>query len=154
MPNLRTRTALAVLAAAGAAVPVAASPVHAAGADEDSQQIHEAQVMLDAQQGRYSAARMELTWTYEDGDGGGRVTLRCHPAGGSHPDSAEACESLTEVGGYFEHLPDTGEPCTLEYRPVVVSAQGNWFKRPVDYSETFGNLCQAKVGTDRVFDFS
>ncbi|WP_017627678.1 SSI family serine proteinase inhibitor [Nocardiopsis chromatogenes] len=153
MPNLRTRTALAGLAAAGAVALAAASPVHAAGPDDKTQKIHEAQEMLDAQQGRYSAARLVLEWTFEDGGGGNRVTLRCHPTGGSHPDRAEACDSLTEAGGHFELLRNTGEPCTMEYRPVVVSAEGNWFKRPVDYTETFSNPCVAKVETDRVFDF-
>ncbi|MDA2807358.1 SSI family serine proteinase inhibitor [Nocardiopsis suaedae] len=153
MPNLRTRTALVGLAAAGTAALAAASPVQAAGPDGETQKIHEAQGILEAQEGGGPAARMVLEWEYGDGSGGGRVTLRCHPSGGSHPDRAEACESLTEAGGRFERLPDTGEPCTMEYRPVVVSAEGTWFKRPVDYTETFGNLCRAKVGTDRVFDF-
>ncbi|MDA2813924.1 SSI family serine proteinase inhibitor [Nocardiopsis sp. RSe5-2] len=149
MPKPRTRTALAGLAAAGAAALAAVSP---ALADEEAKTINGAQQILEQQEGG-PYARMSLEWKYEDGPGGGRATLECHPAGGSHPDRAVACESLTEAGGDFERLRDTGEACTLEYRPVVVSAEGNWFERPVDYTETFGNLCRAKVGTDRVFDF-
>ncbi|WP_017541183.1 SSI family serine proteinase inhibitor [Nocardiopsis halophila] len=138
MLNRQTKAAVAGLAASAAAL-IAAPPAHAAPAG--------------APPAEPSASRLVLAWTYEDGSDGSKVTLRCHPSGGSHPERSEACDALTEAGGHFEMLRSTGEPCTMQYRPVEVTATGHWFKRPVDYRETFGNLCTAKVETDRVFDF-
>lgn len=115
-------------------------PAHA----DDSQQ--------EQQTGR-GVSRLVLTWAYEDGSDAEKVTLRCDPAQGTHPNRVNACDALEQVDGYFEQLPGTNDPCTREYRPVAVAAAGYWLQRPVGYSETFSNLCIAKTQTDHVFDF-
>lgn len=96
-------------------------------------------------------------------DGGGTATgtvkLTCTPDGGTHPDPKAACSSLRAVGGDFERLPSTGQPCTREYNPHVARATGSWQVSPdgptflVEYEETFSNRCIAAVETDNVFNF-
>ncbi|WP_175541417.1 SSI family serine proteinase inhibitor [Streptomyces aidingensis] len=80
------------------------------------------------------------------------VVLECEPAGGSHPAAQDACRSLLRVGGQFERLSGQGA-CPDVWEPVLATAEGTWQGRAVSYSEIFGNLCDAAVGTDHVFAF-
>jgi hypothetical protein len=89
-----------------------------------------------------------------------RVTLTCGPDGGTHPTPEAACDSLRGVGGAFEQLPDVpGVACPTVFDPHVARADGFWIERRggpvrgVRYEQTFGNRCDAAVGTDNVFDF-
>lgn len=83
-----------------------------------------------------------------------RVLLRCHPAGGDHPQPMKACARLASRGGHVSDLnarPDT--PCVLRHAPVTVSAWGTWHGRLVRYQETFGNDCMLHAKTGAVFRF-
>ncbi|MCA1188474.1 MULTISPECIES: SSI family serine proteinase inhibitor [unclassified Saccharopolyspora] len=82
------------------------------------------------------------------------VSLRCEPVGGSHPNAAAACDSLTTAGGDFEQLGQahTGQ-CTMELKPVVGTAHGTWQGRPVHFEKEFGNQCVAASAAGAVFDF-
>lgn len=88
------------------------------------------------------------------------VTLTCSPDGGTHPTPQAACNSLRQVGGDFASLPWIPDlNCTDQYDPYTGRATGYWSQHPgdpvhdVDYTKTFGNQCNASVGTDRVFAF-
>ncbi|MHC0431757.1 subtilase-type protease inhibitor [Streptomyces sp. O3] len=76
------------------------------------------------------------------------VTLTCAPRpGGSHPDAKAACAELRAVDGAFAQLV-TAQPhiaCTMEWRPVVITADGYWEGRRVAWSATFANACQMKA---------
>ncbi|MEB3370245.1 SSI family serine proteinase inhibitor [Saccharopolyspora mangrovi] len=90
-----------------------------------------------------------------DGSGVNRmVVLRCHPTGGNHKHTVEACAQLDQVGGSFTAL-QAEEPraCTLEYAPVMVSATGAWRGSEVRFEETYSNMCALRVETGVVFDF-
>ncbi|MBB5152483.1 subtilase-type protease inhibitor [Saccharopolyspora phatthalungensis] len=83
------------------------------------------------------------------------VTLTCDPAGGSHPNPADACAVLAEVSGEFNDIPKQSPDaiCPMIWHPVDVTATGRWAGKPVNYSHTFGNDCikQSELGV--VFDF-
>ncbi|WKX69592.1 subtilase-type protease inhibitor [Streptomyces sp. XD-27] len=85
------------------------------------------------------------------------VTLNCRPkAGGTHPDASGACAALYGVDGRFAELPtpeSDGRACTKDYRPIVVTAQGVWDGRRVDYSRTYGNACTMESLRSVVFSF-
>jgi hypothetical protein len=81
------------------------------------------------------------------------VSLRCQPAGGTHPKPEHACAELAAVNGAFELLPSHPKACPLIYQPVDVSAHGRWRGRPVTFAATFDNRCLAVVGTNEIFDF-
>ncbi|UGY92453.1 subtilase-type protease inhibitor [Streptomyces gobiensis] len=83
------------------------------------------------------------------------VTLSCTPKPtGSHPKPKEACEQLQAANGNFNALPGSGQGyCTMEYNPVVVTAQGVWEGKRVNYERTFGNDCVKKAEGMAVFDF-
>jgi len=82
------------------------------------------------------------------------VELTCDPAGGSHPDATTACAELLAVAGNFDEL--AGEQttaCTMEYRPVIVNADGRWHGRPVYWGHRFSNACTMTSATGTVFRF-
>ncbi|MFI1538085.1 subtilase-type protease inhibitor [Streptomyces anandii] len=88
------------------------------------------------------------------------VTLNCAPtASGTHPDAGKACGELARVGGDFARLATLADEeggarhCTKEYQPVVVTAQGVWRGKRVDYAHTFGNACVKDVQGASVFAF-
>jgi len=81
------------------------------------------------------------------------VTLECDPDGGTHPNPAAACRSLTAVKGDFYALPSTGVPCPDVVDPVRVVAWGSWNGTTFSYEEIFINRCAAAVETDDVFRF-
>jgi hypothetical protein len=83
------------------------------------------------------------------------VTLTCAPtASGSHPAAAEACAELRAADGDFRALSFTeGVMCTKLYNPVVVTVQGVWQGKRVDYERTFANECVKNSYGDAVFAF-
>jgi hypothetical protein len=84
----------------------------------------------------------------------GAVSLRCQPAGGTHPKPVHACTELAAVNGHLERLQSRSHACTLIYQPVDVSAYGHWSGEPIAFAATFTNPCLAAVGTNGgIFDF-
>ncbi|MGP3976101.1 subtilase-type protease inhibitor [Streptomyces sp. 8N114] len=84
------------------------------------------------------------------------VTLDCMPGpSGTHPAAKEACTQLRASGGDFEALAaDAGNTyCTKEWRPVVVTAQGVWEGKRVNYERVYANSCMKKVAGASVFAF-
>ncbi|MFI9648175.1 subtilase-type protease inhibitor [Streptomyces sp. NPDC052040] len=71
------------------------------------------------------------------------VTLNCAPtASGTHPAATDACADLRSVGGDINALSARqGVFCTMLYDPVVVTVQGVWQGKRVDYQRTFANEC-------------
>jgi hypothetical protein len=85
---------------------------------------------------------------------GHSVTLKCSPAGGTHPNAAGACTALDSAGGDFEKLaPTTGRMCPHLVHPVTVSAMGTYRSVPVVYTKTFNNSCEMDRATHPLFDF-
>ncbi|GGO87676.1 subtilase-type protease inhibitor [Wenjunlia tyrosinilytica] len=83
------------------------------------------------------------------------VVLRCTPtAGGDHPAAEQACAELRAANGDFNALGAGNSPriCPKIWDPVVVTAQGVWQGKRVDYEETFGNSCMAG-DRGHVFEF-
>uniref|UniRef100_UPI001FE7A59C SSI family serine proteinase inhibitor n=1 Tax=Streptomyces corallincola TaxID=2851888 RepID=UPI001FE7A59C len=76
----------------------------------------------------------------------GRYELSCHPAGGDHPEAAEACRVLdanTVWGRDTFAAVDPGSVCTLQYGgPATAHVTGNWAGRPVDASYDRGDGCE------------
>lgn len=73
------------------------------------------------------------------------VTLNCAPRpSGTHPMPAAACMELLFVEGEFSALAEkpSTKPCTRQWAPVVVTAQGVWQGKRVAWSATFGNECE------------
>ncbi|WP_211277868.1 SSI family serine proteinase inhibitor, partial [Couchioplanes caeruleus] len=81
------------------------------------------------------------------------ATLRCEPAGGTHPHPVAACSQLQAAGGDFAAVRGTRGPCTLEYLPVTAITHGYWRGTPTSYSETFPNQCVMERTTGGIFDF-
>ncbi|WP_431045157.1 subtilase-type protease inhibitor [Streptomyces sp. P1-3] len=85
------------------------------------------------------------------------VTLNCRPkAGGTHPAPTTACAELYAVNGQFADLPalnSEGRACTKDYRPIVVTAQGVWDGKRVEYAKTYGNACTMESLRSVVFSF-
>ncbi|WP_055490963.1 protease inhibitor [Streptomyces sp. TP-A0356] len=83
------------------------------------------------------------------------VTLTCAPtAAGSHPDAVDACAELRTVGGDFSALKAReGVICTRLYDPVVVTVQGVWQGKRVDYERTFANECVKNSYGTALFTF-
>jgi hypothetical protein len=85
----------------------------------------------------------------------GSAQLRCDPPSGSHGQAGQACRDLAAADGDFTKLP--GDPnvqaCTMELRPVTVSAQGNWRGKPVAFSREYPNRCVLQAETGPVFAF-
>ncbi|MFI8188376.1 SSI family serine proteinase inhibitor [Streptomyces sp. NPDC085946] len=91
--------------------------------------------------------RDHLTVTVRNAGGGadGTFELYCHPAGGTHPDPADACaavESGTRWGrDAFAPVPE-GTLCTMQYGgPATAHVTGTWAGRPVDASYDRGDGC-------------
>lgn len=81
------------------------------------------------------------------------VTLTCGPDGGTHPNPGEACDSLRAVDGELGDLPNTGDPCPMDFDPVMARVYGYWGDEPVVYAKVFSNDCVAAASTDDVFAF-
>jgi len=81
------------------------------------------------------------------------ASLACDPAGGSHPKSHVACNSIRSVDGDFEHLPTRHQMCSMIYSPVDVTAVGDWRGVPVAFKATYPNRCAASAESSGVFSF-
>jgi hypothetical protein len=79
--------------------------------------------------------------------------LRCGTRGGDHPSSTAACRALDAADGNFAALAPKDTVCTLEYRPVTVTAHGVWRGKLVSHEATFGNACELRRTTGQIFDF-
>lgn len=108
----------------------------------------------------YAPSELVLTIGYGDNAANASiqraVSLGCSSTGvGSHPDAAGACDQLRAVGGKFDKVTKapSNRPCTMEWNPIVVTAQGVWEGRRVNYEHTFANPCELTVGQGKVFNF-
>ncbi|WP_099966529.1 SSI family serine proteinase inhibitor [Streptomyces sp. JV178] len=76
----------------------------------------------------------------------GRFELRCHPQGGSHPHTRDACGQLDQrtVWGKDPFAPVApGTVCTMLYGgPATAHVTGSWAGRPVDARFERGNGCE------------
>ncbi|MGK5552787.1 SSI family serine proteinase inhibitor [Actinomadura kijaniata] len=75
------------------------------------------------------------------------ATLWCGPDGGAHPVAENACDQLRKVSGRIGEIPEQQGPCTLEYRPVRLTATGHWRGAPRHFDRTYPNRCAAVRGT-------
>lgn len=100
--------------------------------------------------------RSTLTLTLDAARGAhDAVHLRCDPAGGAHPQPERACAELTAARGDFDHLPGSPETiaCTMEHRPLVATARGEWHGETVRWQRQYPNPCTLLYETGVVFDF-
>lgn len=81
------------------------------------------------------------------------VTLTCSPTGGTHPNPDEACTSVAQAAGNFEHLPDKDQACTLIYAPVAAEATGTYRGKTVNFNTSYPNACVADARSGGVFGF-
>jgi len=81
------------------------------------------------------------------------ATLRCEPAGGTHPDPIAACYQLRVADGDFDAVEGIQGACTMDYRPVTAVALGYWRGTRTSYRETFSNQCVMEHATAGIFDF-
>ncbi|WP_283134307.1 subtilase-type protease inhibitor [Rhizohabitans arisaemae] len=80
--------------------------------------------------------------------------LFCDPPRGTHPAASRACAQLNQVNGDPAELDvDPGAICPLIYAPVTVTATGVWQQSLVRFERTYGNSCQLRAKTGRVFAF-
>ena len=98
------------------------------------------------------SSRLTLTVTSEDGFRTA-ATLRCQPAGGTHPAPARACATLARVNGDPGRLKPAEGFCTMHYAPVTATATGRWKGERVRYRQTFSNACVLRLATHGVFSF-
>ncbi|MGW0967789.1 SSI family serine proteinase inhibitor [Streptomyces sp. NPDC002516] len=93
-----------------------------------------------------SSDRLTVTVTGAGGGADGTFELDCHPAGGTHPHAAEACDRLDRMTTWGK---DTFAPvppdalCTMEYGgPATAHVTGTWAGRPVDARYDRANGCE------------
>ncbi len=84
-----------------------------------------------------------LRVTYKDGYGAvNDQTLRCHPAGGTMPEAAQACRRLDELGGPVAQTAGQ-EMCSMLWGgPQTARITGTWRGRAIDESYSRSNGCQ------------
>ncbi|MET8845881.1 SSI family serine proteinase inhibitor [Amycolatopsis sp. NPDC004625] len=98
------------------------------------------------------ASTLQLT-THDTANRVSSVLLTCEPTGGTHPKRDKACAVLSDAGGDFARITARHQMCTLIYAPVDVTAIGTWHGKPVSYTTTFPNRCEADRDSDGVFAF-
>ncbi|ORY07640.1 subtilisin inhibitor [Basidiobolus meristosporus CBS 931.73] len=81
-----------------------------------------------------------------------QVVLDCHPMGGTHPHSAQACSALDKANGYFDKLSSNGAFCTDNFEPITATAEGNGYGHPTHFTKTYSNRCALVSESDGVFD--
>ncbi|MFI0964424.1 SSI family serine proteinase inhibitor [Streptomyces sp. NPDC021080] len=93
-----------------------------------------------------SADRLTVTVHGVGGDADGTFELDCHPAGGTHPHAADACDRLERMTTWGK---DTFAPvppdalCTMVYGgPATAHVTGTWAGRPVDARYDRSNGCE------------
>ncbi|MGP4023493.1 SSI family serine proteinase inhibitor [Actinomadura sp. 3N407] len=74
-------------------------------------------------------------------------TLWCDPDGGTLRAASQACDQLQSADGRVARIPVREGPCTLEYAPVRVSADGTWRGEPRHFARTYPNRCAAMRDT-------
>ncbi|HEX6354521.1 subtilase-type protease inhibitor [Actinophytocola sp.] len=96
-----------------------------------------------------------LTLTVVSSEGwAAAVQLFCDPPRGPHPNARRACAEIHLAQGDFDSLPGSRPMiCTMQYVPVVATAEGTWRGVPVDWEREFGNPCTMRNETGRVFAF-
>jgi hypothetical protein len=73
------------------------------------------------------------------------VKLECDPAGGGHPEAAEACAELEAAGGdpgKIEPTPHTA--CMMIYQPIAAHVDGVWRGTTIKWEHRYGNSCEMK----------
>ncbi|MEU4168066.1 SSI family serine proteinase inhibitor [Streptomyces sp. NPDC026665] len=93
-----------------------------------------------------SSDRLTVTVAGVGGGADGTFELECHPAGGTHPHAAEACDRLDRMTTWGK---DTFAPvprdsmCTMVYGgPATAHVTGTWAGRPVDARYDRSNGCE------------
>lgn len=88
------------------------------------------------------------------GDPIASADLVCNPDTGTHPDPAAACAALERAAGDPAKLAGEPGPCTMEWVPVTVTAEGYWHggATHVQFAHTYANRCDLHRGTTPVFD--
>ena len=88
----------------------------------------------------------DLTIVVDDGAGQKRTwTLTCDPAGGTHPDPAEACAALTTHGAAALPPKRKDVACTEVYGgPQRATVTGTWRGRPVRSSFSRTDGCEIR----------
>lgn len=69
--------------------------------------------------------------------------LECDPDGGTHLAASQACDQLEAADGDVARIAARPGPCTMEYAPVRVRADGTWHGRARHFAETYPNRCAA-----------
>jgi hypothetical protein len=81
-------------------------------------------------------------------------TLRCDPPSGNHPYSEAACHDVAAAEGDLARLPgEPGKVCNGMYKPVTVTALGEWRGIPVRFEQSYRNACKLTASTGLVFGF-
>ncbi len=151
-PLKRAAVCGAALAAMGAMTPAAVATAQAAGsagvapaAEAETRLYAPSALVLTVAKGETATHSTPLR----------AVTLTCVPSpGGTHPAAQDACATLWDVEGEFKALRgDEQRACIKIYDPVVVTAQGVWEGRRVDFERTYGNACELNVEGTSVFSF-
>ncbi|MGW2617819.1 subtilase-type protease inhibitor [Streptomyces sp. NPDC001500] len=107
----------------------------------------------------YAPSALVLTVGHGDSaatvDAARAVTLNCAPTpSGTHPAAALACAELRAAGGDLDLLAGPGGAvCTKQYDPVVVTVDGVWRGKRVDFERTFANECVKNAAASSLFAF-
>jgi len=73
-------------------------------------------------------------------------TLRCDPAGGTHPDPARACRALMHAKDPFGPLP-RGIMCPMiAFGTKVATVYGTWYGKPIHVTMTEGGCWLPRWG--------
>ncbi len=103
-----------------------------------------------------SKTDLTISVTVDEGAAPVVMTLQCDPAGGDHPQAAEACQKIDEVGAQvFDPVLDD-QACTMIYGgPQTATVVGTYDGQPIDARFNRANGCEMdrweKLGTT-VFD--
>jgi subtilisin inhibitor-like len=101
-----------------------------------------------AQPASAAVARLTLSWVPQNSLGTAKsATLTCLPTGGTHPYAELACADLMAAGGDISKIaPVPGHiMCPPVYIPYQLKAVGWWGWRPINYSRTAANDCDARA---------
>ncbi|MEV6124529.1 SSI family serine proteinase inhibitor [Streptomyces sp. NPDC052077] len=140
--------ALCAAPPAAAAPPVAVAPPDGRPAALTTPAAPAASAVLTAPARVPARAGDRLTVTVRHAGAGadGTYVLFCHPARGTHPDPAGACDALDRGTRWgrdaFAPVPE-GAMCTMQYGgPATARVTGTWAGRPVDAVFRRGDGCE------------
>lgn len=102
--------------------------------------------------GATPGARLTLTYMAEAGFAAA-VKLTCDPAGGGHPEAAQACATLRTAGADPEKIKPAPVMCMMIYSPITAEITGVWRGAPVRWTHTYGNKCEMLRATGVLFQF-